>query len=98
MPLPPTFGGWSPFTGKRFAHDPNAGDIEHWKTMGEAGQLVAGIVAGFTPEEVAAKRGWSTMELWQHELAVESYLGIQLRDRRSKPAPPRRRRGRPRRA
>jgi len=91
MPLPPTFGGWTPFTGARFGRDASPADIERWKSLGEAGQLVAGIVAGFTPEEVAAKRGWSTMELWRHELAVETYLGIQLRDRQPQPAPPRRR-------
>ena len=37
--------------------------LAEWRLLGEAGHLLAGLRAGYTPAEIAARRGWSATDL-----------------------------------
>lgn len=48
--------------------------LERWRALGEAGQLIAGIKAGYSPDEVAIKREWTEAELKQYVLEAAAYM------------------------
>jgi hypothetical protein len=48
--------------------------LDEWKRLGEPGQLLAGLKAGFTAGEIARKRQWSVGELRRYLADAQAYL------------------------
>jgi len=54
--------------------------LAEWRVLGEAGQVLAGLRAGYTLTEIAAKRGWSAAELKSYVAQAAAWY----RDRRAR--------------
>lgn len=53
-----TVGGPREYVTWHKSRIPTGMELDELRAMGEVGQAIAGIICGFTVEEVAAKRGW----------------------------------------
>jgi len=54
-------------------NDVRQSTLAEWRLLGEAGQVLAGLRAGYTLAEIAAKRGWSAAECAAYVAQVRAW-------------------------
>lgn len=56
--------------------------LDEWRRLGEVGQLIVGLAAGFSAAEIAHKRGWSAEDFDRYATETAGWLKSQRRDAR----------------
>ena len=66
--------GWGAFCPVHIERGMTVGKIAEWRALGEIGQFFVGLFAGFTPQEIAKKREWTTVQRRKIQREASEYL------------------------